>query len=124
MPNTMAIVITGATDGLGKALATDLLWARALPGSATAVSDGVNEYLRSFPGPEGVPGALGVYRAALHTARQSEDLALHHVQVPVVGIGGSSSRADNVGRWKTFAMTSSRLYLTEVTSSPKNNPSA
>jgi pimeloyl-ACP methyl ester carboxylesterase len=56
------------------------------PGAIEA--DTVNEYLRTFSGPEGVLGALGVYRAAFATQEQTAPLATAKVQVPVVALGG------------------------------------
>jgi pimeloyl-ACP methyl ester carboxylesterase len=69
------------------------------PDSAAATADAVDEYLRTFRDVEGVLGALGVYRAALQTARQTEELVDRPVRVPVTGVGGSHSRADTVARW-------------------------
>lgn len=70
-----------------------------VPGMADAVADGVDEYLRTFTGAEGVLGALGVYRGAPETARQTEELAGHPVTVPVIGVGGNRSRGGAVARW-------------------------
>lgn len=69
------------------------------PEAASAVGDAVEEYLRTFRDVEGVLGALGVYRAAMQTARQTEQLLRRPVRVPVVGVGGSRSRAGAVARW-------------------------
>jgi len=55
--------------------------------------------VRTFNGNEGVLGALGVYRAALMTMTQTEELAATRVRVPVIGVGGSLSRGDAVARW-------------------------
>jgi pimeloyl-ACP methyl ester carboxylesterase len=75
------------------------------PPSAVAVGDAVDEYLRTFTGVEGVLGALGVYRAAPETARQTEALAADRVRVPVIGVGGSRSRGGLVGEWLTEVCT-------------------
>jgi pimeloyl-ACP methyl ester carboxylesterase len=64
-----------------------------------AVADAVDEYLRTFRGTAGVLGALGVYRGAFETARQTEELAGPGVSVPVVGVGGSRSRGPAVAGW-------------------------
>ena len=57
----------------------------------------VDEYLRTFTGPEGVLGAMGVYRAAFTSIGQTEPLTKSKVTVPVVAIGGENSLAGNVG---------------------------
>lgn len=59
--------------------------------------EAVDEYLRSFAGREGVLGAMGVYRAAFTTIRQTEPLTATKVQVPVVAIGGEKSLGTHVG---------------------------
>ncbi len=61
---------------------------------ATAKADAieestVEEYLRTFSGPAGVLGALGVYRAAFTTIDQTKRLTNNKVQVPVVALGGA-----------------------------------
>lgn len=58
----------------------------------------VDEYLRSFSGREGVIGAMGVYRAAFTSIRQTEPLTRHKVRVPVTALGGSANGlGDKVG---------------------------
>ncbi len=51
----------------------------------------VDEYLRTFSGREGVIGAMGVYRAAFTSIRQTEPLTRNKVRVPVVALGGSAN---------------------------------
>ena len=51
----------------------------------------VNKYLRTFPGREGVLGAMGVYRAAFTSMAQTEMLTRNKVSLPVVALGGSSN---------------------------------
>lgn len=48
----------------------------------------VDEYLRTFAGPEGVLGALGTYRAAFASIAQTEPLTASKLRVPVTAIGG------------------------------------
>jgi pimeloyl-ACP methyl ester carboxylesterase len=52
----------------------------------------VNEYLRTFSGPEGVLGALGVYRASFTTMEQTAPLTRNKVQVPIVALGGAKAQ--------------------------------
>lgn len=56
----------------------------------------VDEYLRTFSGPDGVLGALGVYRAAFTTQDQTVPLASARVQVPVIALGGERGLGSNV----------------------------
>ena len=57
----------------------------------------VDEYLRTFSGAEGVLGALGVYRTAFETIRQTEPLTSNKVQVPIIAMGGEKGLAEKVG---------------------------
>jgi pimeloyl-ACP methyl ester carboxylesterase len=56
----------------------------------------VDEFLRTFSGREGVLGSMGVYRAAFTTMEQTEPLKTAKTQVPVIAIGGSTSRGDQI----------------------------
>lgn len=56
----------------------------------------VHETLRTFAGREGVLGAMGVYRAAFTSIRQTEPLTAHKVKVPVVALGGTKGLGDQV----------------------------
>jgi pimeloyl-ACP methyl ester carboxylesterase len=58
----------------------------------------VNEYLRTFAGTEGVLGAMGIYRAAFTSIKQTEPLTMHKVRVPVVAIGGVKGLGAKVGK--------------------------
>jgi pimeloyl-ACP methyl ester carboxylesterase len=56
----------------------------------------VEEYLRTFSGPAGVLGAMGVYRAAFTTVDQTSPLTINKVQTPVVAIGGAKGLGGKV----------------------------
>jgi pimeloyl-ACP methyl ester carboxylesterase len=56
----------------------------------------VDEYLRTFTGPEGVLGALGVYRAVFATMEQTAVLTSDKVQVPIVALGGERGLGEGV----------------------------
>lgn len=65
----------------------------------TAVdSDAIDEYLRTFAGPGGVRGALGVYRAIFESAEQVRQDAQTPLTIPVLAIGGSASSGDTVAQ--------------------------
>jgi pimeloyl-ACP methyl ester carboxylesterase len=66
----------------------------AIAGAVSSAS--VDEFLRTFSGSEGVLGSLGVYRAAFTTMEQTVRLKAAKVQVPVIAIGGSASRGDQI----------------------------
>jgi pimeloyl-ACP methyl ester carboxylesterase len=59
--------------------------------------DAVDEYLRTFSGPEGVLGALGVYRTAFTTFAQTAPLLENKVKIPTVTIGGEKGLGERVG---------------------------
>ena len=69
-----------------------------VPSSRAGVGEAIDEYLRTFSGLEGVLGALGVYRAAFTTIRQTEPLTTRKVTVPVTGIGGEFLRGGDLMR--------------------------
>lgn len=56
----------------------------------------VDETLRSFAAPGGMPGAFGVYRAVPRTAEQTAPLARSKVRVPVLALGGEGSMGDRL----------------------------
>jgi len=66
----------------------------AISGAVSTAS--VDEFLRTFSGREGVLGSMGVYRAAFTTMEQTEPLKTAKAQVPVIAIGGSNSRGDQI----------------------------
>jgi pimeloyl-ACP methyl ester carboxylesterase len=66
----------------------------AIPGAVSPSS--VDEFLRTFSGRDGVLGSMGVYRAAFKTMEQTSQLKTSKVQLPVIAIGGSTSRGDQV----------------------------
>jgi len=66
----------------------------AVAGAVSPAS--VNEFLRTFSGREGVLGSMGVYRAAFVTMEQTALLKSVKVEVPVIAIGGSDSRGDQI----------------------------
>jgi pimeloyl-ACP methyl ester carboxylesterase len=74
--------------------------------TAGAVSPAsVDEFLRTFSGREGVLGSLGVYRAAFTTMEQTALLRSAKVQVPVIAIGGSHSRGDQIREMVSLVAT-------------------
>jgi pimeloyl-ACP methyl ester carboxylesterase len=66
----------------------------ATAGAVSAAS--IDEFLRTFSGREGVLGSMGVYRAAFITMEQIEPLKTAQAQVPVLAIGGSNSRGNQI----------------------------
>jgi pimeloyl-ACP methyl ester carboxylesterase len=64
--------------------------------SGAVSPESVDEFLRTFSGREGVLGSMGVYRAAFTTMEQTSLLKTAKVRVPVIAIGGSDSRGDQV----------------------------
>jgi pimeloyl-ACP methyl ester carboxylesterase len=52
--------------------------------------------LRTFSGREGILGSMGVYRAAFTTMEQTAVVKTAKVQVPVIAVGGSNSRGDQI----------------------------
>ncbi|ABD12327.1 putative hydrolase or acyltransferase of alpha/beta superfamily [Frankia casuarinae] len=58
----------------------------------------VAEYLRTFSGPAGVLGSMGVYRAAFASIAQTEPLLVHPTPVPVLAVGGERGLGQQVGR--------------------------
>jgi pimeloyl-ACP methyl ester carboxylesterase len=70
--------------------------ATADPASITEAS--ITEKLRSFAGPEGVVGALGVYRAAFTTIDQTTPLKKKKVELPVLAIGGEKALGAKVAQ--------------------------
>ena len=57
----------------------------------------VDEYLRTFAGPEGVLGSMGIYRAAFASIAQTEPLTAKKVTVPVIALGGEKGLGTKVG---------------------------
>ncbi len=66
----------------------------AIQGAVSPTS--VDEFLRTFSRREVVLGSMGVYRAAFTTMEQTAILKTAKVQVPVIAIGGSSCRGDQI----------------------------
>jgi pimeloyl-ACP methyl ester carboxylesterase len=64
--------------------------------SGAVSPESVDEFLRTFSGQEGVLGSMGLYRAAFTTMEQTSLLKTAKVRVPVIAIGGSDSRGDQV----------------------------
>jgi pimeloyl-ACP methyl ester carboxylesterase len=73
---------------------------RAMANREAITDADVDETLRTFSGPEGVLGAMGVYRAAFKSIEQTEPLARmssgKNVAVPVRALGGDKGLGDNV----------------------------
>jgi len=64
----------------------------------TAITEAdVDEYTRTFAGPGGIRGALGVYRWLFQTEAQLAGLAEHRIDVPVLAVGGALSMGDHAG---------------------------
>lgn len=61
-----------------------------------AVSDAIDEYLRTFASPGGVRGAIGVYRAIFESIQQTKPLMLNKIKTPVLALGGEQSLSDRV----------------------------
>jgi pimeloyl-ACP methyl ester carboxylesterase len=57
----------------------------------------IDEYLRSFAGPKGVLGSMGIYRAAFRSIEQTEPLMAAKITLPVVALGGEKGLGDKVG---------------------------
>lgn len=58
--------------------------------------EAVDETLRTFSGHKGVLGAMGVYRAAFTTIKQTEPLTKNKVRVPIVALGGEKAQGARV----------------------------
>lgn len=58
--------------------------------------EAIEEYLRTFATSDGIRGALGVYRAIFASIEQTEPLAQHPVQVPVLALGGETVTGEKV----------------------------
>jgi pimeloyl-ACP methyl ester carboxylesterase len=56
----------------------------------------INEYLRTFAAPDGVSGALGVYRAIFETIQQTKPFANKKIETPILAIDGDKSMGDRV----------------------------
>ncbi len=73
---------------------------KAMARREAITDEDVDETLRTFAGREGVLGAMGVYRAAFTSIKQTEPLAGlltgHKVTVPVVALGGEKGLGDKV----------------------------
>ena len=63
---------------------------------AAIESAAVDEYLRSFAAPGGVPGAFGVYRAVPRSVEQTAPLEKDKLRMPVLALGGDGSLGDRV----------------------------
>ena len=57
----------------------------------------VDEYMRSFGAPGGVPGAFGVYRAVPRSVEQTAALAQDKLRLPVLALGGEASMGAAMG---------------------------
>lgn len=68
----------------------------------------VDEYLRSFAGREGVLGAMGIYRAAFTSIKQTERLAGRKVTMPVIAMGGEKGLGAKVGEMVKMVATDVR----------------
>lgn len=62
-----------------------------------SIEDGaIAEYLRTFAAPNGITGALGVYRAIFETIKQTEPFAKQKIQTPILAIDGDKSMGERV----------------------------
>lgn len=59
-------------------------------------SDAIDEYLRTFAAPNGVSGALGVYRAIFESIKQTEVFVTNKIKTPVLALGGEKVTGDRV----------------------------
>jgi pimeloyl-ACP methyl ester carboxylesterase len=57
----------------------------------------VDEYLRTFAGKDGVLGAMGVYRAAFTSIKQTKPLMSVNITAPVVALGAEKGLGGKVG---------------------------
>ncbi len=57
----------------------------------------IDEYMRSFGAPGGVPGAFGVYRAVPRSVEQTAALAGDKLRLPVLALGGEASMGAAMG---------------------------
>ncbi|GAP98022.1 alpha/beta fold hydrolase [Leptolyngbya sp. NIES-2104] len=64
--------------------------------SSAIEPEAINEYLRTFATPAGIRGALGVYRAIFESVQQTEAIANHPIQTPVLALGGEKSIGEKV----------------------------
>ena len=55
----------------------------------------LNEYLRTFATPEGIRGAVGVYRAIFDTMKQTAPYAQQKISTPILGLGGEQSQGEH-----------------------------
>ena len=58
--------------------------------------DAIAEYLRIFAAPNGVSGAIGVYRAIFESIQQTEPLTQNKVTTPILALGGDNVTGDRV----------------------------
>jgi len=65
--------------------------------SAAIEPAAIDEYMRSFGAPGGVPGAFGVYRAVPRSVEQTTLLARDKLRLPVLAIGGEASMGAAMG---------------------------
>ena len=70
---------------------------RAWHDPTRAGTEGIDEYLRTFSGREGIAGSVGVYRAVPTSHKQMEaEIARGKLNMPVLALGGSSSNGESV----------------------------
>ena len=72
-------------------------------------TEGIDEYLRTFNGREGIGGSIGVYRAVPTSAKQmTADIARGKLAIPVLALGGSASSGEGVARGAALFATDVR----------------
>lgn len=61
----------------------------------TAISEAtINEYLRTFAAPDGIRGAVGVYRAVFQSREQTAQDVRPKLNLPVLAVGGEASAGE------------------------------
>lgn len=77
----------------------DYFTGRAWFNPELAGTEGIDEYLRTFAGREGIRGSVGVYRAVPTSHKQMvAEIARGKLNIPVLALGGSSSNGENVAK--------------------------
>ena len=95
-------------EGKERAL-MDYFSQRAWHDPKRAGTAGIDEYLRTFKGREGIAGSIGVYRAVPTSHQQMvAQIARGKLTMPVLALGGSSSNGDSVARGAALFATDIR----------------
>jgi pimeloyl-ACP methyl ester carboxylesterase len=89
--------------------------------------EAVDEYLRTFAGPAGVLGSMGIYRAAFASIQQTEPLMTAKIKIPTVAMG-SASKGLGAKVGEMVRMVAANVEVETVPDSghflPEENPQA